>query len=97
MGEVINSIEMEKRIRRYGRDPNHKHHYLMALRSGTVIDATQNGNESRFINHSCDPNAVTQKWTVGRELRIGFFAIKPIQAGEEITFNYQFERYGFVF
>jgi histone-lysine N-methyltransferase SETD2 len=44
--------------------------------------------------YSCDPNAITQKWTVGRQLRIGFFALKPILSGEEITFNYQFERYG---
>jgi SET domain-containing protein len=62
---------MLKRIRRYGRDPNHKHHYLMTLRNGTLIDATFCGNEARFINHSCEPNAATQKWTVGRQLRIG--------------------------
>ena len=117
MGEIIDSKEMLKRIRRYGRDPNHKHHYLMALRNGTLIDATICGNEARFINHSCEPNAATQKWTVGRQLRIGkfkiltldnigfcylllnevflgFFAIRTIHAGEEVTFNYQFERYG---
>ena len=27
-------------------------------------------------------------------LRIGFFTICPVGAGEEITFDYQFERYG---
>lgn len=26
-----------------------------------IIDATYKGNLSRFINHSCDPNCVTQK------------------------------------
>ncbi|KAL3124128.1 hypothetical protein niasHT_004717 [Heterodera trifolii] len=94
VGEVIGSREMQRRIRRYGHDPNHKHHYLMALRSGTVIDATTHGNNARFINHSCDPNATTQKWTVGRQLRIGFFALRVIKSGEEVVFNYQFERYG---
>jgi SET domain-containing protein len=34
---------------------------------------------------------------VDRQLRIGFFATKPIAAGEEVVFDYQFERYGFVF
>lgn len=52
------------------------------------------GNTSRFINHSCDPNAETQKWTVNGELRIGFFSKRTILAGEEITFDYQFQRYG---
>ena len=66
----------------------------MALRSNAVIDATVKGNISRFINHSCDPNAMTQKWTVNGELRVGFFSIREIRRGEEITFDYQFQRYG---
>ncbi|MCP9260909.1 hypothetical protein DINM_004311 [Dirofilaria immitis] len=33
-------------------------------------------------------------WTVDRQLRVGFFAIKPITLGEEIVFDYQLERYG---
>lgn len=48
----------------------------------------------RFINHSCDPNCETQKWNVGAELAVGFFALHDIAAGEELTFNYNFERYG---
>ncbi|KAH1028136.1 hypothetical protein HUJ05_001527 [Dendroctonus ponderosae] len=32
------------------------------------------GNLSRFMNHSCDPNCVTQKWTVLGETRVGLFA-----------------------
>lgn len=52
------------------------------------------GNISRFINHSCEPNAETQKWTVNGELRIGFYSNRKILKGEEITFDYQFQRYG---
>lgn len=66
----------------------------MSLRADAVIDATQKGTISRFINHSCEPNAETQKWTVNGELRIGFFSKRTILAGEEITFDYQFQRYG---
>lgn len=93
VGEVLNSAQFEKRASDYSNDKN-RHHYFMALRSDCVIDATIKGNISRFINHSCDPNAETQKWTVNGELRIGFFASKAIAAGEEVTFDYQFQRYG---
>ncbi|KAK6106780.1 SET domain family protein [Brugia pahangi] len=94
VGEVIDAEEMIRRGRRYGKDPKHVHHYLMALKNGAVIDATAKGNVSRFINHSCDPNCESQKWTVNRQLRVGFFVIKPIALGEEIVFDYQLERYG---
>ncbi|VDK42176.1 unnamed protein product [Anisakis simplex] len=94
VGEVISAEEMRRRGRRYGRDPKHVHHYLMALKNGAVIDATVRGNISRFINHSCDPNCRSEKWTVDRRLRIGFFAIKRIAVGEELVFDYQLELYG---
>uniref|UniRef100_A0A1A9WIN0 [histone H3]-lysine(36) N-trimethyltransferase n=1 Tax=Glossina brevipalpis TaxID=37001 RepID=A0A1A9WIN0_9MUSC len=93
VGEVIDSDEFENRRVRYSRDKN-RHYYFMALRSDTIIDATVKGNISRFINHSCDPNAETQKWTVNGELRIGFFSRKSIMPSEEITFDYQYQRYG---
>jgi histone-lysine N-methyltransferase SETD2 len=48
----------------------------------------------RFINHSCEPNCETQKWVVRRELAIGLFALQDIPAGTELTFDYNFERYG---
>lgn len=93
VGEVLNSQQFEHRANEYSLDQN-KHYYFMALRSDCVIDATARGNISRFINHSCDPNAETQKWTVNGELRIGFFSTKDILPGQEITFDYQFQRYG---
>ncbi|XP_019761367.1 probable histone-lysine N-methyltransferase CG1716 [Dendroctonus ponderosae] len=93
VGEVLNADEFDKRAEVYSKDKN-IHFYFMSLRADAVIDATMRGNISRFINHSCDPNAETQKWTVNGELRIGFFSTRTILAGEEITFDYRFERYG---
>ncbi|XP_054727105.1 probable histone-lysine N-methyltransferase CG1716 [Anastrepha obliqua] len=93
VGEVIDGDEFERRRTAYSLDKN-RHYYFMALRSDAIIDATIKGNISRFINHSCDPNAETQKWTVNGELRIGFFSRKSIMPGEEITFDYQYQRYG---
>lgn len=45
-----------------------------------IIDAGPKGNVSRFMNHSCDPNCETQKWTVNGDTRVGLFAIKDIEA-----------------
>jgi histone-lysine N-methyltransferase SETD2 len=61
VGEVCDSEEMVRRNEIYNKTAGHKHHYFMALRNGAVIDATEKGNPSRFINHSCNPNAATQK------------------------------------
>ena len=41
-----------------------------------------------FIDHSCQPNCETQKWTVNGDTRIGLFALRDIEPGEELTFNY---------
>lgn len=93
VGEVLDQKQFEKRAKKYSENKN-IHYYFMALKSNAIIDATKRGNISRFINHSCDPNAETQKWTVNGELRVGFFSRKDIKKGEEITFDYQYQRYG---
>ncbi|XP_017888798.1 probable histone-lysine N-methyltransferase CG1716 [Ceratina calcarata] len=93
VGEVVDPKDFRRRAKEYSKDKN-KHYYFMALKNDQIIDATMKGNISRFINHSCDPNSETQKWTVNGELRIGFFNKKFITAGEEITFDYHFQRYG---
>ena len=47
------------------------------------------------MNHSCNPNCVLQKWVVGNRMRMGIFALKDIPAGTELTFDYNFEVYGY--
>uniref|UniRef100_A0A1I8II65 SET domain-containing protein n=1 Tax=Macrostomum lignano TaxID=282301 RepID=A0A1I8II65_9PLAT len=42
----------------------------------------------------CSPNSDIQKWTVGRQQRVGFFALRDIPAGEEVTVDYGFVQYG---
>lgn len=46
------------------------------------------------MNHSCQPNCETQKWTVGGDTRVGLFAIEDIPAGSELTFNYNLQCVG---
>jgi SET domain-containing protein len=68
----------------------------MSLKTDQVIDATRRGGIARFINHSCDPNCELQKWVVGKHLRMGIFTKRIIEKGEELSFDYKFERYGYV-
>ncbi|KAI8967227.1 hypothetical protein BDF20DRAFT_840312 [Mycotypha africana] len=95
IGEVITNSEFIKRTKEYEAD-GLKHYYFMTLKTDEIIDATKKGCLARFINHSCNPNCVTQKWVVGKNMRIGIFTRRPIKAGSELTFDYKFERYGAV-
>lgn len=52
-----------------------------------IIDAGPKGNYSRFMNHSCQPNCETLKWTVNGDTRVGLFAVCDIPAGIPIGFG----------
>lgn len=93
IGEVIDEISFRQRMIEY--DLRHlKHFYFMMLSNDSFIDATEKGSLGRFINHSCNPNAFVDKWHVGDRLRMGIFAKRKISRGEEITFDYNVDRYG---
>ncbi|KAG2222497.1 hypothetical protein INT45_012811, partial [Circinella minor] len=95
IGEVITNSEFIRRTKVYEAE-GLSHYYFMTLKTDEIIDATKKGCLARFINHSCNPNCVTQKWVVGKVMRIGIFTRTPIKAGQELTFDYKFERYGAV-
>ena len=56
-----------------------------------IIDATKYGNLARFINHCCEPNCKTQCNEINGKKHILLLAKKFIKAGEEITYDYNFE------
>ncbi|KAI9298936.1 hypothetical protein K502DRAFT_298764 [Neoconidiobolus thromboides FSU 785] len=93
VGEVISHGSFIRRAEKY-HEKGHKHFYFMSLKADRIIDATTTGSLARFINHSCNPNCILQKWMVGSRVRIGIFSKRAIKKGEELTFDYQFERYG---
>lgn len=92
-GEVIDEQRYNRRKILYERK-NLQHFYFMQLQKDEFIDATMKGSIARFCNHSCNPNAYVDKWIVGVKLRMGIFAKRNIEIGEEITFNYNVDRYG---
>ena len=84
-GEKITNAEAD---RRYDEEAMARHHtFLFVLNQRTVLDAANGGNESMFINHSCDPNCEVE---IVRG-HIWIEAGKTIPAGDEITYDYAFE------
>lgn len=71
--------------------------YLLCFTIAQYIDATKRGGIGRFANHSCSPNCYVAKWQVGERVRMGIFANRAIKKDEELTFNYNVDRYGCVF
>ena len=67
--------------------PGGAHHTeLFAIDDDIVIDASVEGNEARFINHSCDPNCDA----VVEDGRIWIETIRDVQPGEELAYDYAF-------
>ncbi|GMF34126.1 unnamed protein product [Phytophthora lilii] len=91
VGEVINEEEKERRLLDHAKNsPEDKNMYIMELGKGEYIDARFKGSVSRFINHSCDPNCHLLKWRVKGVNRIAITALKDIEAGTELSYDYQF-------
>jgi hypothetical protein len=74
------------------RDWNSRLTYVFGLTDGTVIDASDGGNASRHINHSCSPNCVAYEEAGPRgKLVVAFYALRDIRAGEELFLDYSLE------
>jgi SET domain-containing protein len=85
-GERITQDEADKR---YDDEAMGRHHtFLFTLDEKTVIDAAVDGNEARFINHSCDPNCQA----LIEDDKIFIYALKDISPGEELSYDYAYER-----
>jgi SET domain-containing protein len=89
-GERISNREAD---RRYDDTKMRRHHtFLFTLDKKTVVDGaiSSGGGDASYINHSCDPNCeaiITNK-------RIYIHAKRTIEPGEELAYDYQYERTG---
>ncbi|XP_051537156.1 histone-lysine N-methyltransferase NSD2-like [Myxocyprinus asiaticus] len=93
VGEMIDEEECRARIK-HAQENDIGNFYMLTLDKDRIIDAGPKGNEARFMNHSCQPNCETQKWTVNGDTRVGLFSLTDIPAGTELTFNYNLECLG---
>jgi uncharacterized protein len=86
LGDRISHAQADERYE--DKHPKDNHTFLFTVDSKTVIDAGVGGNEARYVNHSCDPNcqSTTEK------KRIFIEAIRTIQPGEELAYDYQIQR-----
>jgi len=86
LGDRVTHDEADARYE--NKDPNDNHTFLFTVDSKTVIDGGVGGNDARYINHGCDPNC--ESTTLKK--RIYVEAIRTIQPGEELAYDYQIER-----
>jgi uncharacterized protein len=86
LGDRVSHAQADARYE--DKDPNDNHTFLFTVDARTVIDAGVNGNEARYINHGCDPNC--ESTTLKK--RIFIEAIRTIQPGEELAYDYQIGR-----
>ncbi len=81
-GKRISEKQAEKR---FGQDPDNPHHtFFFSLESGKLIDGGDEGNDARWINHSCEPNCEAQE----EKGRVYISALRDIVRGEELNYDY---------
>jgi SET domain-containing protein len=58
--------------------------YLFWTSDTSMIDGNIPSNRARFINHSCAPNCEIEI----RRRRVYVFALRTIESGEELSYDY---------
>lgn len=76
-GEIIDAEEMD---RRSGKSLL----YLFSVSKNKIIDGAVGGSGAQFINHSCDGNMRSSSV----KGRIYLTSLRRIEAGEELTYDY---------
>jgi len=76
-------------LRRHPHDPEQPFHtFYFSVDDDTVIDGNVGGDFSRYMNHSCEPNCEAELVEGDPVTRIFIVALRDIDAGEELVYNY---------
>jgi SET domain-containing protein len=81
-GERITWDQATRRAAERGGPINHTFYFSLA--DGNVIDGGRRGNDARWINHACEPNCEAYE----DDGRVYIHALRDIDAGEELNYNY---------
>ena len=86
LGDRISHDEADSRYE--DKPASDSHTFLFTVDAKTVIDGGVGGNDARYINHGCVPNC--ESTTTNK--RVFIEAIRTIQKGEELAYDYQIQR-----
>lgn len=81
LGEKITAAESDRRAELL---PDDGHTFFFWVDEDLVLDCAVNGNSTRYINHHCEPNCEA----IIEDDRAFIDAIRDIQSGEELTYDY---------
>lgn len=91
-GKLITHAEADEN---FHGDVDSGHTFLFSLNEKWIINANEKGNVARWINHSCEPNAIAfvheHKSGKLKKEKVIIEALRRIEPGEEITYDYGFE------
>ena len=81
-GERISADESAERAEKSGGPVNHT--FFFSLADGKVIDGGAGGNDSRYINHACEPNCEAYE----EDGTVFIYSLHEIDKGDELYYNY---------
>lgn len=84
VGERVRGEVLKQRAE---RDRAAGRHYLFELGDGVFVDGLSGGNESIYINHSCEANCDVEF----EQDRIWIVSLRDIAVGEELVYDYAFD------
>ncbi len=91
VGEKVDKEESDRRsneLLEKSKESGGARVYMFILDDQWDVDGNVEHNDARLVNHSCDPNVEAQIWD---DKEIWFVALRDIQPGEELFYNYGFE------
>jgi len=93
-GRLMTHAEADEQ---YHGEVSSGHTFLFTLNDDWILDANVRGSVAKWINTSCEPNAIAfihsekKKNPDPKKDRVIIEALRPIRTGEEITYDYGFE------